>query len=227
MHVPLPATSSEVGNSASTRAGPPRLPCPPEESGAAAAFLSTVTRGPEVLPGPVEHQGVNLRGPVWEPRAGCSNKAAKSVQTDPVIVLDPGEYVYVSGGGDCVHKRSGLLRASQSFQHQAESSLPVLIESLQESEMKQLCGSHLAVDPRRSLKIPGLSVQLGIARSDNRREAQGPVMSNFFKLATTGQGVSLVKQAKTGRFCVAVCRKRFDRRAPFSGAAMGVCRHEL
>ncbi|CAE7637922.1 GIP [Symbiodinium microadriaticum] len=37
-------------------------------------------------------------------RTGSSNKAVKSVQTDPVIVLDPGEYVYVSGGGDCVHK---------------------------------------------------------------------------------------------------------------------------
>ena len=38
----------------------------------------------------------------------------RSMQTDPVIVLDPGEYVYVSGGGDCVHRSQdcrGLRRA--------------------------------------------------------------------------------------------------------------------
>ncbi|CAE7245904.1 GIP [Symbiodinium sp. CCMP2456] len=39
---------------------------------------------------------------------------SQATQTDPVVVLDPGEYVYISGRGDCVHRDQecrGLRRA--------------------------------------------------------------------------------------------------------------------
>ena len=61
---------------------------------------------------PAEHQRFVGQAPVREPRA--SVVSSSSTQTDPVIVLDPSEYVYVSGRGDCVHKNQdchGLRRA--------------------------------------------------------------------------------------------------------------------
>ena len=61
---------------------------------------------------PVEHQGSVGQAPVGEPRPVAV--FSSSTQTDPVIVLDPSEYVYVSGRGDCVHKNQdchGLRRA--------------------------------------------------------------------------------------------------------------------
>ena len=71
-------------------------------------------RNPAGLLGPREHQGLGFKEPDREPRVGPTRKVSSSVQTDPVIVLDPGEYVYVSGGGECVHKDQdchGLRRA--------------------------------------------------------------------------------------------------------------------
>ena len=64
--------------------------------------------------GPVEHGGVGFQGPARENRTVLVSSSTKSTQTDPVIVLDPSEYVYVSGRGDCVHKDQdchGLRRA--------------------------------------------------------------------------------------------------------------------
>ena len=62
MHIPLPPTSPEVSHSVPNLAGSPTPPCLAENSGAAAASSSTIARGSEVPPGPVERQGVNWFG---------------------------------------------------------------------------------------------------------------------------------------------------------------------
>ena len=48
------------------------------------------------------------------PGQGSPSSRSQASQTDPVIVLDPSEYVYISGGGECVHRSQdckGLRRA--------------------------------------------------------------------------------------------------------------------
>ena len=85
--------------------------------------------------GTVEHGGLGLQGQAREPRTVVASRSAKSTQTDPVIVLDPSEYVYVSGRGGMCSQGSGLPRASQSFRHTAKSSVSVLPEFLKKDKV--------------------------------------------------------------------------------------------
>ena len=110
MNVPSASSASE-GRPTYNTATPVVQHAAGEGSGSA---VPVATRNPARLSEPGEHQGLDFKGPVWEPRAGSITKVSSSVQTDPVIVLDPGEYVYVCGGGDCVHRDQdchGLRRA--------------------------------------------------------------------------------------------------------------------
>ena len=119
MHLQQPSGSEVVG----------RAPQQPSNLGHRQVQVSTEGSSsmpldtPDFLQGPVSDQprarrnaagllegSEAARGP-GPSRSSCRTQAS---QTDPVIVLDPSEYVYISGGGDCVHRSQdckGLRRA--------------------------------------------------------------------------------------------------------------------
>ena len=116
-------SDTSVPNQASGPTGPsitvpsqPSLPMssPQFEPRATQWLARRSTEGRAGYEGPVEHGGLGLQGAAHEARTVPISRSSKSTQTDPVIVLDPSEYVYVSGRGECVHKDQdchGLRRA--------------------------------------------------------------------------------------------------------------------
>ena len=112
MHIPpaQPTTAAQQGYSQPSAS--PQLPVEARGSQqrVAAARPSTTTTGFR----PDGHEGLGRDSVVWEPKRRVAESHSSSTQTDPVIVLDPSEYVYVSGRGDCVQKDQdchGLRRA--------------------------------------------------------------------------------------------------------------------
>ena len=118
MHLQHPCASEAVGR-ASTQQGSPG-------PGQAQVFSAgspnpcgtqDLSRGPtsaQLHGSGVARGSQEVFNPVRRPRPSSAGTRTQASQTDPVIVLDPSEYVYISGGGECVHRDQncrGLRRA--------------------------------------------------------------------------------------------------------------------
>ena len=114
MHIPPASVPAEANLPRPGYATAP-VQLPAGACGSSENAVPVTTRGkPAGFVGPDGYEGSGQGTAVREPSRVVASVRSSSMQTDPVIVLDPSEYVYISGRGECVHRDQdchGLRRA--------------------------------------------------------------------------------------------------------------------